>query len=526
MNQELKKKPLLSKVLVFLLGKCKIFILILVFLPFVNAIFNSYFFTKYVNLTINYLTENNFAGAQNSLNKIIFVIISLQILRFIQRRFLSNFLEFINYEIKKETFTKFNNISLKEKDLQKQAYRVNQLAEKIIETIHMGFSLVYRPLCSLLINIYTMCWLNFLLGRIFMIFVVIFLATLPFIVKTTFQKSQQLNEKQNQLALFLQDISNNFFFEKLFLLKDLTRGLFMEKLEKEKIALKNKYDNLALAGLYGNLLCEITCCIMLSTTLFLTIPISTKILAITLIDRFFSDCNDIPDALIPLLNNLGAMRENLLIFQGEEETPKELLTTPIESVELQNISFYYHKNKYIFENFSYIFTPGLYLLKGASGKGKSTLIKIIAGLLEPTNGLVIFNHLYNTKNYSLQKNISYMPQNDGIYNRTVIDNITFNNPSPSIEYFCEKFKMTNILLQVCDGKNLNISGGQMRRINLLRLINFYKNGNVLIFDEPLVGLDPLLVEEIVAFILSFSGIVIVCEHSNFFEKYSPTILNI
>jgi ABC-type bacteriocin/lantibiotic exporter with double-glycine peptidase domain len=237
--------------------------------------------------------------------------------------------------------------------------------------------------------------------------------------------------------------------------------------------------------------------------------------------------NEIPNAVIPLLNNLGAIMENLKIFAAEEEKEKPLIALEVQKVELQNISFSYNKDKYIFKNFSYTFQPGLYWVKGESGKGKSTLIKLLTGLLEPQEGIVIYNNTYSTKNYTLQKNISYMTQNDGIYGRTVMENITFEQPSPHITSYCQRFKMEDILHYKCEGGGLNISGGQIRRIGLLRLINFYNNGNVVIFDEPLVGLNEKLVEETVEFILSFKGIVIVCEHTNIIEKYhyTPSIVS-
>lgn len=514
------------KSIIVLLREYKLYIFMLMILPFFRALFNSYFFSKYTKYVIDDLIGNRVASAQITLLKIIGVFLFLQYLVYVCKKILSKFLELINCEIKKQTIAKFNKITLNSLKINENALRVHQLSEKIVDSTHMCFTLVYKPFCSLLINIYTMFWLNPVLGKIFMIFAIIFLVTFPKMIQMTFGPSKQLNHQQNKMELFMEDISNNFFFEKLFRLQNLTKKLFMTQLAEEKVCMKNKFDALALAGLYGNILCAGSSAIMQFTAISLNIPVALKITCLTLINKFFMEFNEIPNAVIPLLNNLGAIRENLNLFAAEEEKEKQIVQLHVQKIELKDISFTYDNNKYIFKKFSYTFHPGLYWIKGESGKGKSTLIKLLAGLLEPVEGDVVFNGEYSSKFYALQENISYMTQNDGIYHRTVMENITFEQPSPHIVSYCQKFQMADILHYKCEVGGLNISGGQVRRIGLLRLINFYRNGNVVIFDEPLVGLNEKLVEETVEFILSFKGIVLVCEHTNLIEKYHPIILNI
>ena len=76
---------------------------------------------------------------------------------------------------------------------------------------------------------------------------------------------------------------------------------------------------------------------------------------------------------------------------------------------------------------------------GKTGSGKSTLVKIIMGLIDPTNGDVLIdgNQLKNIK-YKWQKNISYIPQNFYILDDTILENVLFGE---------DKTKLDNKLLQ-------------------------------------------------------------------------------
>lgn len=82
------------------------------------------------------------------------------------------------------------------------------------------------------------------------------------------------------------------------------------------------------------------------------------------------------------------------------------------------ISYSYDSKKEIITDFSYCFEDkNIYAISGSNGVGKTTLLKIILGLLKPSKGEIIKDESYRT---------GFVPDYNGLYeNMTVIDNIKF-----------------------------------------------------------------------------------------------------
>lgn len=137
----------------------------------------------------------------------------------------------------------------------------------------------------------------------------------------------------------------------------------------------------------------------------------------------------------------------------------------------------------------------IYGLIGPSGSGKTTLVKIIVGMDQPSKGQV---HVLNTKvpNLNLLKNIGYMAQADALYNDlTGQENLAFfaslyklnkDTQKKRIAYAANLVDLTPHLSK----KVQNYSGGMKRRLSLA--IALIHDPQILILDEPTVGIDPEL----------------------------------
>ncbi|MBQ1521943.1 MAG: ATP-binding cassette domain-containing protein, partial [Erysipelotrichaceae bacterium] len=139
---------------------------------------------------------------------------------------------------------------------------------------------------------------------------------------------------------------------------------------------------------------------------------------------------------------------------------------------ISNLDFSYD-NKQIFHDYSLELSDGITCLMGASGKGKTTLLKLMAGLLKPDNGTVDID----------DRKVSFMFQEDRL--------LPWLNVRDNVLLVTGREKETDELLQELgiDGnlKISELSGGMARRVALARCLMF--ESDVLLMDEPFKGMD-------------------------------------
>ena len=143
---------------------------------------------------------------------------------------------------------------------------------------------------------------------------------------------------------------------------------------------------------------------------------------------------------------------------------------------------------------------------GGSGSGKSTILKLLLRLYEPTSGeLNIMGVKSNEISLgSLRSAISYVPQDSFLFPETIAANITGHDTPPDMAKL-EKAAADAGILEfiknhpdkwdaVLSESAENISGGQKQRIALARA--FYKDADIILFDEATSALDPTTEAEI------------------------------
>ncbi len=172
---------------------------------------------------------------------------------------------------------------------------------------------------------------------------------------------------------------------------------------------------------------------------------------------------------------------------------------------------------------------------GPSGGGKSTLLRCLNLLEEPTGGAIYYHDMkLNRRNYKkIQGKIGMVFQSFQLFdNMTVIENITLapilNKLMPKDQAYREAREyLKQIHLE--DKEDVypsSLSGGQKQRVAIVRTL--LMNPEVILFDEPTSALDPEMIEEVLNLIMEVSKknitMIVVTHELNFAKNFATRVL--
>lgn len=216
---------------------------------------------------------------------------------------------------------------------------------------------------------------------------------------------------------------------------------------------------------------------------------------------------------IPMMTTTWAKNISYLKRIKEYDSDRYFGTLPVEKrtdndyeIEFRNVSFKYAgSNSYALRNVSMKFKVGEHLaFVGANGSGKSTFIKLLCRLYDPTEGEILLNGI-NIKKYNIQEYMSIFSvvfQDFSLFAVPLSQNV-----STSIDYDKEKLwqcleeagiadrvkefdkKEETVLYKKLDDNGVEISGGEAQKIAIARAL--YRDAPFVVLDEPTAALDPI-----------------------------------
>ena len=173
----------------------------------------------------------------------------------------------------------------------------------------------------------------------------------------------------------------------------------------------------------------------------------------------------------------------------------------IVGLQLQNVTYRYPDGEHdVLHDFTCTFAPGTSTaIIGPTGSGKSTLVRILLGLLRPTQGAVrLVDKSGNTLPLEADAYaISYVPQGNSLLSGTIRDNLQLGKLDASDDEMRDAlsrasalfvYDLPNGLDTLCGEKGSGLSEGQAQRIAIARAL--LQSGSILIMDEASSALDP------------------------------------
>jgi len=209
-----------------------------------------------------------------------------------------------------------------------------------------------------------------------------------------------------------------------------------------------------------------------------------------------------------------------------------------KTISVNNLKYNYSGNKDLFENLNFQIKKGETLgIIGESGIGKSSLVNLIIGLLDPVKGEVKVDdkNIFNLKK-SWLKNIGYVSQDIFLFDDSILKNIAFGIKENDIDLkkVNEIIKLVSLdeyinllpekLNTFVGEKGIKISGGQKQRLGIARAL--YNDPEILIFDEATSALDSKTENKLMKSIYSFKKvktIILISHNINILDKCDKII---
>lgn len=474
-------------------------------------------------------------GETNSINFVWTLSIILIFMQFFSNLLLrlENFFE-LTYEGKLKSRIITTLLNRLEKHSQKyyQENSAGEISSRIVEVTNSLPIVINIVLYHLIGNLFTIMIALYALFNVHKLFAVgIFLWITVFIIYSLYalrsinSSSLKSAQKNSELFGYVSDFISNIITVKLF--KSPLERSYKEKLQRRmEDALKTKRLYVLRFNLTNGIIFSLYYGLSILLLIYffknnqitmgdfaMVIAINTSVMEqlwylASLISQLTEKWANIRD----VLNTVYSKSEE---FEQDNKKNLELLKGDIS---FYNVKFSSNE-KEILKNITLSISAGEKIgIVGESGSGKSSFINLLIGLAAPDSGTIKIDG-QDISEYitdSIWENISVIPQNSGLFNRDLLDNLKYSNETINIDelkLYVNRAKLDflwdDILNQTINPNTL--SAGQIQRVLIARSLT--KKKKILIYDETTSNLDAVTASSIINYILETDNTFVLVSHS-------------
>lgn len=352
----------------------------------------------------------------------------------------------------------------------------------------------------------------------------LFLLPVIYGITRSFQKSMLKAQIENRIIVSKVNNHIGESIKNMIMIKAFSKEPYMENRYKEYLL--DNYKTIEKVNFYDAVFSPIiqilravviaVIAILASRQLHLLgISIGMVAASIELISNLFAPIEELGMELQNIQQAVSGIYRVNSFFDEQEDGHKQkeyrtdtMMSNPGEvSLAFHNLSFHYEEGKDVLKDLDIQINPyEKVTFIGRTGVGKSTLFKLILGLLKPTNGSITINGIdvYSIPNTEKRKLFGYVEQNFHMVKGTVADQISLQDETITIDQIKNALQYVGMLAYVealengCDTVVTNeglFSQGQKQLLSIARAI--VTNPPILLFDEITANLDSLTEEKIV-----------------------------
>lgn len=455
------------------------------------------------------------AGQSINLNYELIIILLLVsgfmrgILRYIEQYF-NHFIAFKILSIfRYKIFEKLRELSFTKIDNENKGSLISLITADI-ETLEVFYAHTISPFfiylfTNAIIITLIFIYLPYLIGIIYIAIQILIGIILPYIYyKLIKNKGNNYRESFNDF--------NDYYYDSVYGINEIVLNNYeknrLDNINERSNSLANKNEKLKLQTFKNQILADfIILFLTLLTCLILSLSLLNDskniILGTVVIISSFGPALAL--AMLPsFLSQTFSSAKRVINLLEEKPLTKNIINKndfSFEKLEVSNLSFKYDK-ELVLSNINFEINKNEIVgIKGDSGIGKSTLLKLLLRFYDNFTGSIKYNSIdineINTD--SLKNNVILFSQNTYIFNKTIKENLIISNSNATDDEIieaCKKASIHDFIMNLenkydtkLDMQGLNISTGEKQRLGLARV--FLSKANLILLDEPTSNIDAI-----------------------------------